>query len=145
MFVGGCAGSTGGGMKNVRILLVLKHSWFQLVHLVHPRQVMPLKLDRKPMPNDVIQGVLGFFAIYIAIFIAASCFMAALGLDIVTAGASSIACLSNIGPGLGAVGPTDNFAAIPGAGKVILSLCMLIGRLELFTVLVLLVPSFWRK
>jgi trk system potassium uptake protein TrkH len=145
MFVGGCAGSTGGGMKVVRVLLLLKHSVLQVTRLIHPRQVRVLKLDQKPVGNDVIQSILGFFALYIGLFLFASLLMSAMGLDLVTSGASVIACLSNIGPGLGDVGPTDNFAGLPAMGKILLSLCMLFGRLELFTVLVVFVPAFWRR
>jgi trk system potassium uptake protein TrkH len=145
MFVGGCAGSTGGGIKNVRVLLLAKHSFLQLSRLIHPRRIRLLKIDEKAVSGEVIQSILGFFALYIGIFVFASLGMAALGLDLVTAGASVIACLSNIGPGLGQVGPTDNFAHLPQAGHVLLSFCMLVGRLEVFTVLVLVFPSFWRK
>jgi trk system potassium uptake protein TrkH len=145
MFVGGCAGSTGGGMKNVRVLLLAKHSFVQLFRLIHPRRVRLLKIDDKTVSDDVIQSILGFFALYIGIFVFASLGMAALGVDLVTAGASVIACLSNIGPGLGQVGPTDTFNHLPAAGHLLLSFCMLVGRLEVFTVLVLVLPSFWRK
>jgi len=145
MFVGGCAGSTGGGMKVVRVMLLLKHSVLQVTRLIHPRQIRILKMDHKPVGDDVVQGILGFFALYIGIFLFASLIMAALGVDLVTSGASVIACLSNIGPGLGAVGPTDNFAALPALGKIVLTLCMLFGRLEVFTVLVVFFPAFWRR
>ena len=104
-----------------------------------------MKIDQSSVSDEVIQSILGFFALYIGIFVFASLGMAALGVDLVTAGASVIACLSNIGPGLGQVGPTDNFAHLPAAGHVLLSFCMLVGRLEVFTVLVLVFPSFWRK
>jgi trk system potassium uptake protein TrkH len=145
MFIGGCAGSTGGGMKNVRVLLLIKHAFHQVEHLIHPRRVRSLKLDQKPVSNEIMQSILGFFALYIAIFVLASLAVASLGVDELTAGGSVIACLSNIGPGLGSVGPTDNFAHLPGLGKMILSFCMLVGRLEVYTVLVIFAPSFWRK
>jgi len=145
MFVGGCAGSTGGGMKVVRVMLLLKHSVLQVTRLIHPRQVRILKMDRKPVGDDVIQSILGFFALYIGLFLFASLIMAGLGVDLVTSGASVIACLSNIGPGLGEVGPTDNFAGLPELGKIVLAFCMLFGRLEVFTVLVVFFPAFWRK
>ena len=132
-------------MKNVRVLLLVKHSFLQLSQLIHPRRVRLLKIDQQTVSDEVIQSILGFFALYIGIFVFASLVMAALGVDVVTAGASVIACLSNIGPGLGQVGPTDNFAGLPAAGHVLLSFCMLVGRLEVFTVLVLVFPSFWRK
>lgn len=145
MFVGGCAGSTGGGMKVARVMLLLKHSVLQVTRLIHPRQVRMVKLDQKPVGNDVIQSILGFFALYIGLFLIASLIMSTMGLDLETAGASVIACLSNIGPGLGAVGPTDTFAEVPWIGKIVLSLLMLFGRLEVFTVLVVFFPTFWRK
>jgi trk system potassium uptake protein TrkH len=152
MFMGGCAGSTGGSMKIVRWRLIIKHAYMQIYYLIHPREVRILKLDLRPVSNVVIQSILGFFALYLGIFLVGSILMSLIipaaedgTSDIVTAGASVIACLGNIGPGLGNVGPTDNFAAIPAIGKIILSICMLVGRLELFTVLVLFMPSFWRK
>ena len=145
MFVGGCAGSTGGGMKVARILLLLKHAQVQVFRLIHPRAIRLVKLDNRPVDKEVLQSILGFFALFIGIFVIASLLMAACGMDLVSGGASVIACLSNIGPGLGTVGPVDNFAHIPSFGKTVLILCMLMGRLELFTVLVLFFPSFWRK
>ena len=145
MFIGGCAGSTGGGMKNVRVLLLLKHAQLQISRLIHPREVRVLKLDHKPVSPEVMQSILGFFALYMGLFVVAALLMAATGLDLLTAGGSVAACLGNIGPGIGAVGPTENYAAISASGKLVLSACMLAGRLELFTVLVLFFPSFWRR
>ncbi|NCO52977.1 MAG: TrkH family potassium uptake protein [Deltaproteobacteria bacterium] len=145
MFIGGCAGSTGGGMKVARVLLLLKHAQVQIFRLIHPRAVRVVKLGKRPVDNEVLAGVLGFFALYLGVFLVGSLLLAACGMDVVSGGAAVVACLSNIGPGLGSVGPTDNFAHVPGFGKTVLILCMLMGRLELFTVLVLLFPSFWRK
>ncbi|MCF6178759.1 MAG: hypothetical protein L3J63_05145 [Geopsychrobacter sp.] len=145
MFVGGCAGSTGGGMKVVRVLLLFKHAQVQIFRLIHPRAVRLVKLGKRPVDNEVLAGVLGFFAVYIGIFLVASLLLAASGMDLVSGAAAAIACLSNIGPGLGSVGPIDNFALVPSFGKGVLIVCMLMGRLELFTVLVLFFPSFWRK
>jgi len=145
MFVGGCAGSTGGGMKVARILLLLKHAQVQVFRLIHPRAVRIVKLGHRPVDKEVLQSILGFFALFIGIFVFASVLMAASGMDLVSGGAAVIACLANIGPGLGTVGPIDNFAHVPGFGKTVLIVCMLMGRLELFTVLVLFFPSFWRK
>ncbi|HEY5672741.1 MAG TPA: TrkH family potassium uptake protein [Malonomonas sp.] len=145
MFIGGCAGSTGGGMKVVRILLLFKHVQVQVFRLIHPRAVRLVKLGNRPVDKDVMQAILGFFALFIGIFVAASLLMAACGMDLVSGGAAVVACLANIGPGLGTVGPVDNFAHIPAFGKSVLIVCMLMGRLELFTVLVLFFPSFWRK
>jgi trk system potassium uptake protein TrkH len=145
MFIGGCAGSTGGGMKVARILLLFKHAQVQVYRLIHPRAVRLVKLGDRPVDKDVMQSILGFFALYLGVFVAASFVMAATGMDLNSAGGSVIATLSNIGPGLGSVGPVDNFAHVPAIGKLVLAFCMLLGRLELFTVLVLIFPSFWRK
>ncbi|NIQ10291.1 MAG: TrkH family potassium uptake protein [Gammaproteobacteria bacterium] len=145
MFIGGCAGSTGGGMKVARILLIFKHAQAHLYRLIHPRAIKLVKLGDRPVDKDVMQSILGFFAVYMGVFVAASFIMAGIGMDLPSAGASVIATLSNIGPGLGSVGPVDNFAHVPAFGKLVLSFCMLLGRLELFTVLVLVFPSFWRK
>jgi trk system potassium uptake protein TrkH len=145
MFIGGCAGSTGGGMKVARILLLFKHVQVQLFKLIHPKAVRLVKLGDTPVDRDVMQSILGFFVLYMGVFVGASFLMAATGLDLVSAGGSVIATLSNIGPGLGSVGPVDNFAHITDFGKVVLTFCMLLGRLELFTVLVLIFPSFWKK
>ncbi|MFA5515436.1 MAG: TrkH family potassium uptake protein [Desulfuromonadales bacterium] len=145
MFVGGCAGSTAGGIKIARLLLLFKHAQVQIYRLIHPRAVRLVKLGNTPVDRDVMQSILGFLALYIVIFVIASFLMALAGLDLVTAGASVIATLGNIGPGLGAVGPTDNYANIAPFGKTVLITCMLLGRLELYTVLVLFFPSFWKK
>lgn len=145
MFVGGCAGSTGGGIKVARVLLLFKHAHVQLFRLIHPRAVRLVKLGNRPVDRDVMQSILGFFALYMVVFVAASFLMAAAGMDLISAGASVIATLSNIGPGLGSVGPTDHYGHIAPFGKGVLMFCMLLGRLELFTVLVLFFPTFWRK
>ena len=145
MFIGGCAGSTGGGMKVARILLLFKHAQVQLYRLIHPRAVRLVKLGDLPVDREVMQAILGFFALFMGVFVVASCLVAASGMDLVSSGAAVIATLSNIGPGLGSVGPADNFAQVPAFGKTVLIACMLMGRLELFTVLVLFFPSFWRK
>mgnify|MGYP002637787472 FL=1 len=132
-------------MKVARVLLLFKHAQVQIFRLIHPRAVRVVKLGKRPVDNEVLAGVLGFFALYIGVFLAASLLLAASGMDLVSGGAAAIACLSNIGPGLGSVGPIDNFSHVPAFAKTVLVFCMLMGRLELFTVLVLFFPSFWRK
>ncbi|MDR9501677.1 MAG: TrkH family potassium uptake protein [Desulfurivibrionaceae bacterium] len=144
MFVGGCAGSTGGGIKVVRFLLFFKYARLQLRALVHPRAVGAIKLGRQKVPKEVMISILGFFAIYIAVFLAASLLVTGMGVDLVTGTTAVIATLNNIGPGLAGVGPAGNFADLPQAAKVVLSFCMLAGRLELYTVAVLLTPGFWK-
>lgn len=143
MFVGGCAGSTGGGVKVVRFLLFFKYARLQLRNLVHPRTIGTLKLGKVKVPQEIMVSILGFFAIYIAVFLLASLIVTALGVDIVTGTTAVIATLNNIGPGLQMVGPTTNFGHLPPLAKVVLTFCMLAGRLELYTVAVLLTPDFW--
>ncbi|HBI14301.1 MAG TPA: potassium transporter [Desulfobulbaceae bacterium] len=144
MFVGGCAGSTGGGIKVVRLLLFFKYAVSQLHKLVHPRQVESIKLGKTRVPQEVMIAILSFFAIYLAFFLAASLIVTSLGVDIITGPTAVIATLNNIGPGLAMVGPTQNFAHLPALAKLVLTFCMLAGRLELYTVVILLTPGYWR-
>lgn len=144
MLIGGCAGSTGGGMKVMRIGLLFKCAHREIFKLVHPNAVVAVKWDDSPVPQDVIHAVLGFFIFYCLLWVVASVCMAMMGLDFATSVSSVVACMSNIGPGLGDVGPTANFGHIPAAGKALLSFCMLAGRLEIYTVFVVLSPAFWR-
>lgn len=144
MFVGGCAGSTGGSVKILRIMLIIKHANTEMKKLVHPSAVIPVRIGGKPVAPEVVTNILAFFLLYIFIFAIGSVIMTAMGLDLVSAIASVAATIGNIGPGLGTVGPTDNYAHIPIAGKFLLSFFMLLGRLELYTVLVLFTKSFWR-
>jgi len=145
MFIGGSAGSTGGGVKIIRHLLLLRNSWIELKRTIHPAAVIPVKYGKKSISQQVIFNVMAFFLIYILIFSFGVIAMALLGLDFETSVGASIASLGNIGPGIGGVGPIENYALIPQSGKWILSLLMLLGRLELFTVLIILSPAFWRK
>jgi trk system potassium uptake protein TrkH len=145
MFFGGCAGSTGGGMKHVRLLLLVKQGYVEVKRLILPYAVLPIKLGDRVVPQEVMTHVLGFFFLFIGIFAIVTCIMAALGLDLISAAAATIATMGNIGPGLGTVGPIDNYTHIPTLGKFILSFCMLLGRLELYTVLVLFAPQLWRR
>jgi trk system potassium uptake protein len=144
MFTGGSAGSTGGGIKAIRTLLLIKSSLIELKRLVHPRAYIPVRYDKKPVPPEVIAKILAFFFFYMASFVIGTTIMSFLGLDFETALGSVIASIGNIGPGIGLVGPVENYSTIPLAGKWVLSFLMLIGRLEIFTVLVLLNPGFWR-
>ncbi|WP_018125365.1 TrkH family potassium uptake protein [Desulfovibrio oxyclinae] len=145
MFVGGCAGSTAGGMKVMRIMLILKQSYQELFRLIHPRAVSKVKLGRKPVSDDVIRGVWGFFILWIGLFMLAAFVVSATGIDVVSSFAAALACIGNIGPGIGSVGPTDNYAHLPQLAKMALTLCMVLGRLEIYTVIILFVPEFWRK
>ena len=145
MFLGSMAGSTGGGMKTMRIMLLIRHGYTELFRIIHPHAVTAVKLGGKVVPTDTLSSIWGFFILYIGLFIVASLIMASLGLDMVSAFASVAASIGNIGPGFGAVGPVNNYFEIPFAGKWVLAFCMLLGRLEIYTVIVLVAPEFWRK
>ena len=142
-FIGGCSGSTGGGIKVIRILLLVKQGARELKRLIHPNAQIVVKIGKKPMPEKVIEAVWGFFAAYFAISALMILLLMATGLDQETAFSAVAACLNNLGPGLGDVG--QNFASINDPAKWILMLAMLLGRLEIFTLLVLFTPAFWRK
>jgi len=145
MFMGGMAGSTGGGIKAIRIQILLKQARVELHKLVHPQTLYPIRMGKKVLPENVVQNVLAFFLLYALLLVAGTLAMSFLGLDLVTAMTSVIACLSNIGPGLGNVGPTDNYSTIPVVGKWILSFLMIVGRLEIYTVLILLTRTYWKR
>lgn len=144
MFIGGSAGSTSGGMKVARVILLLKMGWAQLKQVIHPRLVINIVVEDKAIDPYVLGMVGRFFFIFIMIFVLASLILAATGLEPFDAMAASIATLGNIGPGFGVVGPSTTYASISGFGKIVLTLCMLLGRLELFTILVLINPEFWK-
>lgn len=129
----------------MRVGLMIKHSYLELIQIIHPRAITQLKFGKRLVTDDIIKGIWGFFIIYLGLFILSSFFLTVLGIDLVTAFSAVATCIGNVGPGLGLVGPTDNFAHLPQLAKWILSFCMLLGRLEIYTVIVLLVPEFWRK
>ncbi len=145
MFIGGSAGSTGGGIKIIRILLLLKNSMLEFKRLIHPNAIIPVRLNKSGVPQEVITNVLAFVMIYLFITGAGMIFITALGYDLSTSAGAVAATLGNIGPGIGKVGPTHDFAHFPAIGKWFLSFLMLVGRLELFTILILFNPSFWKK
>jgi len=142
-FVGGCAGSTGGGMKVIRVLLLFKQGYREIKKLIHPRAVFVIKLGKQPLHNNIIGAVWGFFAAYIFLFIIMMLILMADGLDQVTAFSAVAACMNNLGPGLGDV--ALSYAGIGDVSKWVLCFAMLLGRLEIFTLLVLFVPAFWRR
>jgi trk system potassium uptake protein TrkH len=141
-FIGGCAGSTGGGMKVVRVLLLYLQGIRELNKLVHPKAIFSIKLGKKALPSRVIEAIWGFFSAYAAIFLLCMLALLAAGVDDLTAFTAVAACLNNLGPGLGAV--AANFASLGDFSKWVLVLAMLFGRLEIFTLLVLFTPAFWR-
>ncbi len=142
-FIGGCAGSTGGGMKVIRVWLLIKQGLREIRRLIHPNAVFSIKVGNKPLGSRVVGSVWGFFSLYVVCFCIMGLILSATGLDLVTAFSAVAACLNNLGPGLGAVG--SNYADINDVAKWVLCFAMLLGRLEIFTLLVLLVPEFWRR
>lgn len=145
MFVGGCAGSTGGGVKHVRILTAMRALSRELLRYMRPDVLKTIRVSGRNVRDATVSNICAFLLIFVLLFAGGTLVMTAFTPDLVTAASSSIACLGNIGPGLNAVGATQNYAAIPQAGQAFLILLMLLGRLELYTVLVLFMPSFWRK
>lgn len=142
-FIGGCAGSTGGGMKVIRILLLFKQGKREIMRLIHPNAQFAVKLGKKPVDNRVIEAVWGFLSAYIAVFVVMLLLLMATGLDQVTAYSAVAATLNNLGPGLGEV--AQNYSSINGFSKIVLCLGMLLGRLEIFTLLVIFTPVFWQR
>jgi trk system potassium uptake protein TrkH len=145
MFVGGCAGSTGGGIKIIRILVILKFGLNEIKRLLHPSAVLPVRIGKRTIPQEIVANICGFFLIYILLFIVGIVFMSVIGLDFKSSIGSVAATIGNIGPGLGKVGPSGNYASVPVIGKWFLSFLMLFGRLEIYTVIVLITPVFWKK
>jgi trk system potassium uptake protein TrkH len=145
MFFGGSAGSTGGSMKIVRVLLLIKNGYLELKRLIHPNAIIPTRLNNHTVNQKIMMNILAFIVLYVGIFVIGTVIMAIMLPDIDTAMGAVAATLGNIGPGIGEVGPASNFANIPDIGKWFLSILMLIGRLELFTVLVILSPAFWKR
>jgi trk system potassium uptake protein TrkH len=140
-----CAGSTGGGIKMVRMVLLLKQAQRELVRIIHPRVVNPVTLGGATVPATVLAAVLAFMLIYGASIVGLTLVMLLSGLDLVTAFSAVIVCVNNIGPGLGMVGPVSNFGVLNDFQLWVLSFAMLLGRLELLSVLVLFTARFWRK
>jgi len=145
LFIGGCAGSTGGGIKFARHYLLIKNSSLELKRLIHPRAIIPVRFNGKAVGSDIILNVQAFFIFYIGITVLGSIVLSFFGLDFITAAGAVATCIGNVGPGIGAVGPLNNFAELPDTVKWILSFFMLLGRLELFTVLLIFTPAFWKS
>ena len=145
MFFGGSAGSTGGSVKIIRITLLLKNSYQELKRIIHPNAIIPVRMNGKSVPAPIISNILAFVVIYMLITIVSTVLISALGYDLQSSLGAVAATLGNIGPGIGKVGPVENYAHFPDIGKWFLSFLMLVGRLELFTVLILFSSAFWRK
>jgi len=150
MFIGACAGSTGGAIKVVRVLLAVKYAHRELLRAIHPTAIIPIKLGDSPVKEEILHSSLVFFALYLLIFAAASLLLAIVtsldgSMDLVTVASAVATTLGNVGPGFGMVGPTLSFAELHPLGKMILLLCMWIGRLEIITALLIFIPDFWER
>lgn len=145
MFVGGMAGSTGGGVKAVRVLLLLKQSWMEIRKHLHPRAIFLARVGRRAVKEDVMANIVGFVLLYLLLTLAGAVAMAFMGMDLLTSIGASAATVGNIGPGLGQVGATDNYGWMSSPALAILSFLMLVGRLEIYTVLLLFLPETWRR
>jgi trk system potassium uptake protein TrkH len=144
MFIGACSGSTGGAIKVVRFLTLIKHARVMMRKAIFPKAVIPVKLNQKPVSEGIIRDIISFLFLYILVAIAASVVLCFLGVNLETAISGVAATLGNVGPGLGGVGAGSNYALLPGAAKFILIICMWLGRLELFTVIMIFSPRFWK-
>ncbi|OAV43544.1 TrkH family potassium uptake protein [Lewinella sp. 4G2] len=144
LFLGACAGSTSGGIKLIRHLVFLKNSYLEFKRIVHPSAIVPLRVNQEVVPGKIITHVFNFLLLYLLLFIVGSVILATMGLDFNTSLGAMATSLGNVGPGIGGVGPVDNFAWLSPGIKVFLSFVMIIGRLEIYTVLVLFTPFFWR-
>jgi trk system potassium uptake protein TrkH len=146
MFFGGCAGSTTGSIKIIRIMVLFKKGYQEIHKIIYPHAIVPIRVNAKPISPEIISSITSFFLIYLFIFLASTLIvMAAEDLPIITAISACAASIGNVGPGLGEVGPAGNYAGLSSFTKVVLSFLMIIGRLELFTILVIFTPAFWRR
>lgn len=145
MFAGGCTGSTGGGIKSMRLLIVLRNAKNEFNRLIHPRAVLPVKVNRQTVPSSTVSTVITFVLFYLIVVFVSWLLLMFLGIDFMESFSLVVSSLGNVGPGLGAFGPAFSWSALPDLVKWILSFLMLIGRLELFGVLLIFVPGFWNK
>lgn len=145
MLIGSSAGSTAGGMKLVRVLLVVKYAYYEFKRIIHPNAVFPVRYNGTIVRDDVITKVLAFIVLYILVILAGTVILAFSGMGFLESLGGMVTCISDVGPGLGTIGPAYSFSEIPAFSKWFLSIVMLVGRLELFTVLVIFTPVFWKK
>jgi trk system potassium uptake protein TrkH len=144
-FVGGMAGSTGGGIKVVRQVLLFKNSYKEIKQLVHPHAVLTVRLGERVVPREILKNVLSFIVLYFGLIALGTLAMSLCGFDLLSAFSASFSSVGNVGPAFGAFGPTETYAPIPDFGKWTLALLMMAGRLEIFTVLILFMPTFWQR
>nr|WP_320120615.1 potassium transporter TrkG [uncultured Marinifilum sp.] len=145
MFTGACVGSTSGGVKILRHLLLFKNSTLEFKRLIHPAAILPIRYNSNTVNQNIISKVLAFFILYLVVFFIGCFLMTFIGMDFISSMGAVATTMGGIGPGLGMVGPMNNFSLVPDSGKWILSFLMLLGRLELFTFLIIFTPSFWKN
>lgn len=145
MFVGGCSGSTSGGLKIIRVMIFRKNAILELKRIIHPNAIIPVKINNKGLSNNVIMKNMAFIFVYVLVFIVGVLALRSQGVDFVTSFGASIATLSNIGTGIGLVGPDGNYAFLPELSKWVLVLFMMLGRIELFTLILLFSKNFWKR
>lgn len=145
LFCGASAGSTSGGIKIVRIVLLIKNGFAEFKRRLHPRAMIPVMMNRTSVPQNIIDNLLAFLFLYLIVFVLSSLVVTSMGMDFLSSIGAVATSLGNVGPGIGSVGPVNNFAHVPAFGKLFLGFLMLLGRLELFTVLILFTPYFWKR
>ena len=141
--IGGCASSTGGGIKVIRLLLMFRQGTREIKRLIHPHAVVPIKLGGRNVSEELVQAIWGFIAAFVLLFVAFALLLAAFGMDVESILGALVACLANVGVGIGEV--SGNFAGLSNPCKWILAFAMIVGRLEIFTVLILFMPEFWKR
>jgi len=144
-YIGGMAGSTGGGVKVIRHVLMFKNSFKEIKQLIHPQAVIPIRLGDRVVSSDVMKNVLSFIVLFLGLIGVGTMCMAFFGLDLLTAFGATLSSVGNVGPAFGTLGPTENYAHVPMLGKWVLSFLMMAGRLEIFTAIIIFVPAFWRR
>ena len=144
VLIGGMGGSTGGGMKVIRVMLLAKYGAMETRRMLHTRALIPIRIGKRYINEDVVRNTMGFFLFFMSSFAIATLILSAMGLDLETAVGAAASAMGNIGPGLGDFGPTENYALLSVPGKWVLAFCMLLGRLEIFTVMVLFSRTFWK-
>jgi trk system potassium uptake protein TrkH len=145
MFIGSCAGSTAGGIKTSRLVIIVKNAVREVRHMIHPRSVNTVRLDGEPVAEETVKSAVNYMGLYLGVLIISVLLISVDGFDFESNFTGTLACLNNIGPGLGVVGPTGNYASYSLFSKIVLSLDMLLGRLELMPMIVLFSPSTWRS
>jgi len=145
MIVGACAGSTSGGLKCIRILVLFKVLLNEFKHMLHPNAVLPIRIDKQVAPNSLLSTVMAFCLIYLIIIFGSTLFLSSIGIDFMEAMGCSVSALGNMGPAIGSYGPSSTWNSMPDAGKWLMSFLMLLGRLEIFTVILLFTPNFWKR